>query len=366
MQVVTVARDLTVAVEVGRRNVHLDAGRSYVLHDAEVHSGRAAAAFDRVAPLPARPQPWASTRAAGGAGAVGGRLILPYIGGLGDAVSLLPVLASLRRQHPALAIDVAATTGPAQVFALSPRVDHVLPYPLAHDAWIGYDHYLSLEAVAETGQQPGRPLPETFASALGIALTDRSFELSLPRAAESAAAQPAAVPLVAIAVGPSSTHRSYPAGPARELVGRLVEAGMCCVLLGHDGGALQIPVCAPIVTDMRNRTPSVLELSVWLKAVDVVVSHDSFIMHLAGALGRPAVALFSPTSRAHAAPYPSTDALASARACAPCHAVGSACPLGHDRCLAWDDAAVSPQAVADAVLKRLGERALLPSVAAHG
>lgn len=359
MRIVTVSRDMTVAVEKGRGAVHFAAGRSYVLHDVEVASGRESGAFDRVEALPARP------RMLDPAGPVSGRLILPFVGGLGDAISMLPLVASLRRQHTGLSIDVATTAGPAQLFALSPRVDGVLPHPLGLEEWSRYDHYLSLEAVAETGQSPGRALPDTFAAALGIELSDRRFELSLPRAAE-AAAEPLAVPLAGIAVGRSGNLRSYPPALMRELVGHLVERGVCCVLLGEADAGLQVPLCAPIVTDMRSRTPTVLELAVWLKAVDVVVSHDSFIMHLAGALNRPCVALSSPTSSAHAAPYASVVALRSRRPCAPCHATGPACPLGHQRCLAWDDAAVSPAAVADAVLERLAGRAAWPLLAANG
>ncbi len=77
-------------------------------------------------------------------------------------------------------------------------------------------------------------------------------------------------------------------------------------------------------------------------------------MHLAGALNRPAVGLFAPTSRAHAS-YGSVAALASAAPCAPCHSTGSACPRGLDRCVAWDSAAVAPAAVAQAVVGRLVE-----------
>jgi heptosyltransferase-2 len=104
---------------------------------------------------------------------------------------------------------------------------------------------------------------------------------------------------------------------------------------------------------MRSQTPTVLELAVWLRAVDVVVCHDSFVLHLAGALGRPAVALFAPTSSDHASPYASAVSLSSTLECSPCHETDSQCPRGHDRCVAWDSDALGPQAVVNTVLDRL-------------
>ncbi len=139
----------------------------------------------------------------------------------------------------------------------------------------------------------------------------------------------------------------------RELIAELVQQGVCCVLLGDAGADLSIPASGPMITDMRSRTQTVLELAVWLRAVDVVVAHDSFVMHLAGALGRPTVALFAPTASAHVAPYANAVALASTQDCSPCHETTDRCPRGFDRCVARDCSTVRPQAVADAVAQRL-------------
>ncbi len=347
MQAVAVHTTMTVPVENGRNTITMQAGRAYVMHDVEVASGQQSGVFSEVSAIPARPRRFDP------AGKLTGSLIVPFIGGMGDAISILPVLGSLRKQHAGLRIEVAATRGPAEVFDLSPRVARIVSYPLAVEDWQTYDHYLCMESVHQTGQAPGRPLPEVFADSLGITLTDPSVALKLPRAADAA---PSTVPLVGIAVGDGQSPRSYPQAMLRELVGLLVRQGVGCVLLGHADPAWNLPVCPPVITDMRSRTTTVLELAVWLRAVDVVVSHDSFIMHLAGALGRPAIGLFAPTSPAHAAPYRDTAPLAAGAQCAPCHASGSVCPRGFDRCIAWDDDAVRASAVADAVFDRLSRQ----------
>jgi ADP-heptose:LPS heptosyltransferase len=349
MHAVVAKSTITVPVENGRSAITLEAGRPYVMHDVEVAGGTRADVFEQVAALPPVPR-----RFDPGA-RLSGRMIVPFIGGLGDAVSLLPVLSAIRRRHPRLSIEVTTTPGPAEVFDLSRTIGQIALYPMPLTEWARYDHYLTLEAVHETGQAPGRPLPDVFAAALGVEIGPWSFDLALPRAAE-AAAEPASVPLVAVAVGEGRTMRSYPRPMLRELVGLLVRNGLGCVLLGHADPTWNIPVCPPVITDMRSKTPTVLELAVWLRAVDVVVCHDSFAMHLAGALGRPAVALFAPTSRCHVSPYSSAVSLSSTAACSPCHHAMSACPRGNDRCVAWDSAAVGPSAVAGAVLERLLEQ----------
>ncbi len=353
MRVVTVAKDLMVPFENGRCTIVLAPGVPYVMHDVEAESGREAGVLCSDQALPPQPARFDPARAARG------RLIVPFIGGMGDAVSMLPVLASIREQQSGLGLDVAATPGPAGIFRLSPRVDDVVAYPVPLEEWRrSYQHYLTLEAVGETAQAPGRAIPETFAAALGVPLTTRRFELSLPLTIRAVDERPA-VPLVGVAVGDSRTLRSYPQSMLRELIADLVRRDLCCVLLGHADPSWNIPVCPPVITDMRSRTPTVLELAVWLRAVDVVVCHDSFVMHLAGAMQRPTVAMFAPTSRRHASDYEATLALVAAAPCSPCHQTAGICPLGHDRCMAWESSPVSPSVVAEAVIDQLRLRGRL-------
>ena len=109
---------------------------------------------------------------------------------------------------------------------------------------------------------------------------------------------------------------------------------------------------------MRGRTPSILQMAVWLKAANVVVAHDSLTMYLASSLGSSTISLFAPTNDIHAKLYGSLINLHSKEQCAPCHEVTDTCPKGYDRCIAWDNQAVKPQLVVDAVLEQLANQGI--------
>jgi hypothetical protein len=66
----------------------------------------------------------------------------------------------------------------------------------------------------------------------------------------------------------------------------------------------------------------------------LLVTCDSGPVHLASAVGTPALALFGPTSPVRWAPAPPGRALSLGLPCAPCsNHGGETCPMGHHRCL---------------------------------
>jgi heptosyltransferase-2 len=90
---------------------------------------------------------------------------------------------------------------------------------------------------------------------------------------------------------------------------------------------------APLAADL---TPlSVEAMAAALAEVRLLVACDSGPVHLAGALGVPALALFGPTSAVRWGPRPPGRALSLGLDCQPCsNHGGQRCPLGHHRCLA--------------------------------
>jgi lipopolysaccharide heptosyltransferase II len=162
---------------------------------------------------------------------------------------------------------------------------------------------------------------------------------------DEARAQAAAVlagagdrPLVALAPGATwATKRWAPARFAE--VGEALHAdGFGLVLCAGPGDAEAVAAfraaCrAPIAADL---TPlKVPGMAAALARVRLLVACDSGPVHLAAAVGTPALALFGPTSTVRWGPTPPGRALALGLPCQPCsNHGGDRCPLGHHRCLA--------------------------------
>ncbi len=353
MKIIRPKNTMQVAVERGRNCIHLDANHSYIMHEVEVESGKRAGAFEHVTSLPDRPnrfQPGSN---------LAGRMILPFIGGMGDVISMLPVIAYLHRHHPEVTIDVAATPGPGEIWSLCPLIESVLPYPLTDKAWQTYDGYLTMEVVQETGQAPGRSLPDVFAAALGLELAEYEFPLNVSSLEGMLRKHPGnrGAREVGIVVGNGQSNRWLPRDLILTMLRLLGTRRSHCTLLGHADNDWPMPT-GHHITDLRSKTESVTELAARLLQLDAVITPDSFIMHLAGALAVPTVACFTASSASHADPYRHVKALISHRSCAPCHGAVGNCPEGFTGCPAWDDQSFKPQVVIDAVKAVIRQRGI--------
>ena len=71
-----------------------------------------------------------------------------------------------------------------------------------------------------------------------------------------------------------------------------------------------------------------------LAAAEVAVSNDSGLLHVAAAIGTPAIGIFGPTSPWHWAPLNPLAAVvetANELSCRPCHK--PTCRMGHHQCM---------------------------------
>ncbi|HET8723186.1 MAG TPA: glycosyltransferase family 9 protein [Anaeromyxobacteraceae bacterium] len=164
--------------------------------------------------------------------------------------------------------------------------------------------------------------------------------VALPPAARDAAAVPLAGvprPRVAFAPGASNATKRWPAGRFAEVADALAAGGASVVLAGGPADAEAIATFrsalrSPISADLSNL--SVEGLAAGLAAVDLLVACDSGPVHLAGAVGTPAVAVFGPTSPERWGPRPPGRAVRLPVDCSPCtNHGGDRCPEGHHRCM---------------------------------
>ncbi len=341
MQIARAGKDMTVAVERGRNVIQLRGGEDVVMHDVEIQSGMQAGAFDRVEPLPVRPVVF-SRKAR-----ICGPVVMPFIGGLGDAIAMLPVIEAIRRLAPDQPLVVSTTPGPGEIFSLSPVVDLVAPYPMRLEDWVQFETYVSMECVQQTGQLPGRGLSRVFAAALDVNIEDCSYPIQIPGSVAPSDDRP----MVGIAIGAVGNLRSPPQRLIASIVDELVTRRVACVLLGDADDGVTIRRSSPLVEDLRGKTPRLVELAVWLKSMNAVVAHDSLMLHLAGAMQVPTIGLFAPTSARMGDTFDSVLPVKSNMGCSPCHAIGTQCPQGHDRCLAWESPDLAPAAIATKVMR---------------
>jgi heptosyltransferase-2 len=133
------------------------------------------------------------------------------------------------------------------------------------------------------------------------------------------------------AVGPSKRWPAY-----AEAARRLTAQGIAVWVLGGPG---EKPLATEIIAEAgplaRDLTGNDLRGAILaLAAAQVAVSNDSGLLHVAAALGTPAVGIFGPTSPWHWAPLNPIAAAVQAPVqldCQPCHK--PTCRMQHHRCM---------------------------------
>ncbi len=143
-------------------------------------------------------------------------------------------------------------------------------------------------------------------------------------------------PAVALAPGAVGPSKRWPSGYYAELARQLAAAGNTVWVIGGPGEkeiAAEIVAAGP--EHIRDLTGSDLRNAILaLAAAQAAVSNDSGLLHVAAAIGTPAVGIFGPTSPWHWAPLNPIAAVietTTALECRPCHK--PVCRLGHHRCM---------------------------------
>jgi heptosyltransferase II len=132
------------------------------------------------------------------------------------------------------------------------------------------------------------------------------------------------------AVGPSKRWPFF-----GTLAASLARAGFAVWVVGGPGEAMLAAEIAGHAPETRDLTGSDLRNAILaLAAAAVVVSNDSGLLHVAAAIGTPAIGVFGPTSPWHWAPLNPLAAVietATTVPCRPCHK--PTCRLQHHRCM---------------------------------
>jgi heptosyltransferase II len=143
-------------------------------------------------------------------------------------------------------------------------------------------------------------------------------------------------PLVALAPGAVGPSKRWPVGAYAVLARGLAEQGSSIAVVGGpDEKLLAAEIAATGGEKVRDLTgPDLRNAILALAAAKATVSNDSGLLHVAAALGTPAIGIFGPTSPWHWAPLnplAATIEAANPPDCRPCHK--PTCRFGHHRCM---------------------------------
>jgi heptosyltransferase II len=157
------------------------------------------------------------------------------------------------------------------------------------------------------------------------------------RAAAAEALRRARPPVVALAPGGRWATKRWPVERFAMVADALAGRGASLALVGGPTDrqvleAFRATLHAPLAADLSSLPVDALAAA--LAQVGLLVTNDSGPVHLASAMGTPALVLFGPTSVVRWGPPAPGRALTLGLACSPCTNHGSQrCPEKHRRCL---------------------------------
>jgi heptosyltransferase-2 len=312
-------------------------------------------------------------------------LIVPYLW-IGDFVRCHTVVRLLRERFPDRPVDVLTTRMVAPLLDYMPGVRKGVVFDLPRKRLALRQHSALADLLRAEGYGDALVMPRTWKAALapflagiptrtgftgemrfGLVNDRRSGEKKLPRMVDRCAAlalprdklPPRELPVPQLVVPPAAlppwrVTRGLPAdgqpvavlapgavGPSKrwtayaELAARLTDMGLAVWVVGGPGETEIAAGIARPTPGVRDLTGSDLRNAILaLASATVAISNDSGLLHVAAAMGTPAIGIFGPTSPWHWAPLNPIAAVIEPRTevpCRPCHK--PTCRLQHHRCM---------------------------------
>jgi len=279
-------------------------------------------------------------------------------GGLGDLLFLTPTLQHLRQTFPAARLAVSAFPRLIEILAGNPNIDELIPYPVSLDRFREFDYQVDFEGVIEDNPDAQKlAAVDCIAGWIGLRLPadGRRPELWLTRddrrAVRYLTGKANGETWVGLQAQASSPVRNYPLPAAAKVAAGLAGAGCRVFILGYagqwgrwrrttarNGREQTCYVPGPDgVTDMTGRLNSIRKTAAFVEALDLVIAPDSALVHIAGALDVPTLALYGPfPARLRTGDYARCLAVQGEADCAPCYAHGLALPCGRQQCAAME------------------------------
>ncbi len=248
--------------------------------------------------------------------------------GMGDGIMLTPVLRALKRKFPEAALEVATFPHIRQSLLNLSYIDGFVMWPMKFDVINDYQRIYFLENFCNHTRAKELHLSDVFSEICNIPLVDLETNLFDKSADYKPTADEvkwaiASFPRVSgrkrigMQVQASERCRTYPAKMLRDLMRLLIMDG-CEVYLMGAPGEFQCEEKGHL-HDLCKVAPTFRESAAFLTTCDAFVGPDSGFLHVAGAMGVPAVGLFGAFPwKLRTAYYPSVFAIQGIGECSPC------------------------------------------------
>ncbi|HUU57436.1 MAG TPA: glycosyltransferase family 9 protein [bacterium] len=308
-------------------------------------------------------------------------LLLVRNGGFGDLLFLTPLIRYLDDKYDHDGIAVTCGRKYEGLFLRNSRVRRIHTYPVRLKDFVSYDYQLCFEGTIENSKDPELHAVDLFARHAGIHdLDDRTLEYEVDRALANKAKNILRYDLgvkpddvkIAVHLRSSSLIRNYPPENSLRVAAALGIGGAKVFLLGTKrdwdeivGVDRETLIKLKNVTNLCGRFKSMDGTAAFLSKMDLLIGPDSALVHVAGALRLPTVALYGPFPGAvRTKYYPGCLTLEGKkrkwlglRSCSPCFIHGhKPCPKakrdGISRCLRK----LKPETVVRAALEVLAEK----------
>jgi heptosyltransferase-2 len=315
-------------------------------------------------------------------------LLVPYVW-IGDFVRCHTVVRLLKQRWPERPVDVLTSTLCAPLLDYMPGVRAGVVCDLPRGRLAISRHLALARRLREAGYASALIMPRTWKAALAPYLAgiperigfvgelrfglindlrfgerrlprmiDRCAALALPEGAAHPVAWPQpelkipqaeaeawrtrnglgsdARPIIALAPGAVGPSKRWPIAAYAEVARALTAQNFTVWVLGSPNesslAAEIIRVAGPAVRDLTS--PDLRNAVLALRLARAAISNDSGLLHVAAAMGTPAIGIFGPTSPWHWAPLNPLAAVIETKtelSCRPCHK--PTCRFGHHRCM---------------------------------
>lgn len=261
--------------------------------------------------------------------------------GIGDVLMATPAIRSIAETFPACTLTVATDTkylngAIPKVLQGNPHIDRVLDVGITRIE--EYDMYVDLHCPCvpyeKNKNNPPRNRIDLFGDHIGIPL-DNYRPVYVPKeeeiewAGEKIQHLHSDQPKVLIQPSASCDRRSYPHFKMKRVVTELAKRGYACFLATHTEDWYTDVLWNNIQGAHELMDWDVREIAAFMTHCDLVLCQDSAILHLAGALDVPAVALFGPTHpEARVNHYPRAIGIWGGKDLGPCPCWYDTCYIG--------------------------------------